>query len=83
MVAVSADANVALGAAVIATAGTVALSGAAAVALDAVTAVAAGLVAISATASIGLGAVRLSSINSSAVRWAKRRLGVGIAIHGN
>ena len=80
---ISGDANVTLSAAAVATAGTVALSGTAAIALDPVISVAVGVVAVSGGAAIALGAVRLSSINSSAVRWAKRRLGVGISIHGH
>lgn len=80
---IAGDASIALGAAALASTGVVAVTGATGIALGALLSAGTGVLTIAANASIGLGAVRLSSNNSSAARWVKRRLGIGVSIHGN
>lgn len=75
---------VTLGAVTLSSAGAVAVAGALGSTLSPVTLIATGAVAVTGALAVTLGTLLLSSINSSTtVRWVKRRLGIGISMHGN
>lgn len=80
---VTGDLSVTLAALTLAASGAIAVAGALAVTLGALSLSAAGAIAVVGNAAITLGPLVLTSHNTSLARTIKRRLGIGISLHGN